>query len=224
MRHIRSHQCCSTETRAVVKSTPGATSFYGRPLGEAVGPPWVPARSRSWSPLKQMLEERSKKQTLATAAEQRRDRRRLPSPLTLALAVPSAVVCATDHKPNTRWSVRTLRCVRRASLRKNILQSWAPGQFHCELTFYDEHYLWNQYLCNHFESSVLIAANCWWLFAYWTVYCLTVYASLFITAYTLFLSYHSYVYALSFIIACTFLLSCHAICIVYAMSFHFCVP
>ena len=54
-RHIRSHQGCSTETRAVVKSTPGATSFYGRPLGEAVGPPWVPARSRSWSPLKQKL-------------------------------------------------------------------------------------------------------------------------------------------------------------------------
>ena len=34
------------------------------------------------------------------------------------------------------------------------------------------------------------------------------YASLFIIAYTLFLSYHSYVYALSFIIACTFLLFC----------------
>ena len=50
--------------------------------------------------------------------------------------------------------------MRRASLRKNILQSWAPGQFHCELTFYDEHYLLNQYLYNHFESSVLIVANC----------------------------------------------------------------
>ena len=110
--------------------------------------------------LKQKLanvEARRQKQKLANAVERRRDRRRLA----LALAVvPSAVVCATDHKPNTRWSVRTLRCVRRASLRKNILQSWAPGQFHCELTFYDEHYLLNQYLYNHFESSVLIVANC----------------------------------------------------------------
>ena len=132
-----------------------------RPEAEA-GHRW----SSSWPPLKQILEERSKKQTLATAAEQRRDRRRLPSPLTLALAVPSAVVCATDHKPNTRWSVRTLRCVRRASLRKNILQSWAPGQFHCELTFYDEHYLWintGTIILDHCDNC------CWLMLILWTV-------------------------------------------------------
>ena len=39
------------------------------------------------------VEARRQKQKLANAVDRRRDRRRL----TLALAVPSAVVCATDH-------------------------------------------------------------------------------------------------------------------------------
>ena len=79
MRHIRSHQCCSTETRAVVKSTPGATSFYGRPLGEAVGPPWVPARSRSWPPFEAEAGQRGSKKTEAETGQRRRAATRPPS-------------------------------------------------------------------------------------------------------------------------------------------------
>ena len=219
MRHIRSHQCCSTETRAVVKSTPGATSFYGRPLGEAVGPPWVPARSRSWSPLKQKLanvEARSKKQTVTTAAERRRDRRRLPPPWlwhSLSCHPPWSAPQTINRTLADRFehcvACVVRRCARTFSnrgLQDNSIVSW--------------HFMMNT-ICKSIlvQSFWIFSINCCKLLVIICIlncYCLIVYASLFIIACTLFLSYHSYVYALSFIIACTFLLSCHVIFIVYA--------
>ena len=77
-------------------------------------------------------------------------------------------------------------------------------------------YCLNQYLYNHFESSVLIVTNCSDYLNIELFIALSCTRHSWLRAHCLFLSYHSYVYALSFIIACTFLLSCHAICIVYA--------